>query len=74
MALCFALERLHTETEGMAEADLRRLLDYLLEEARQLGPRHVVDGKMTIPSIWLVGDTDSSEKKRSTRYERSTSW
>jgi hypothetical protein len=58
----------------MAEADLRRLLDYLLEEARQLGPRHVVDGKMTIPSIGLVGDTDSSEKKRTMRYETTTNW
>jgi hypothetical protein len=57
----------------MAEADLRRLLDYLLAEARELGPRHVVNGKMTIPSSWFVGDADS-KKTRSTRYEKSTSW
>ena len=34
----------------MAEDNLRRLLDYLLEEAKQRGPRHVVGGKMTIPN------------------------
>jgi hypothetical protein len=52
----------------MAEADLRRLLDYLLEEARQLGPRYVVDGKMAVASSWVVSDNDGSEKKRSKRY------
>jgi hypothetical protein len=50
----------------MAEADLRRLLDYLLEEARQLGPRYVVDGKMAVASSYVT-DNDGSEN-RTRRY------
>jgi hypothetical protein len=49
----------------MAETDLRRLLDYLLEETRQLGPRYLVDGKMTIPSSLIEGD---APRTRTTRY------
>jgi hypothetical protein len=50
----------------MAEANLRRLLDFLLEEAKQLGPRYVVDGKMAIPTCTL--DVESSPGNRATRY------
>jgi hypothetical protein len=49
----------------MAEANLRRLLDFLLEEAKHLGPRYVVDGKMAIPGVLEV---ESSPGNRSTRY------
>jgi hypothetical protein len=54
------------ETRGMPEANLRRLLDFLLEEAKHLGPRYVIDGKMAIPPS--VVDVESSPGDRSTRY------
>jgi hypothetical protein len=50
----------------MAEDYLRRLLDFLLEEAKHLGPRYLVDGKMAIPASVL--DVESSPGNPSTRY------
>ena len=44
---------------------LRKLLDWLLEEAKHLGPRYVVDGKMAIPSSVVEIETPGN---RSTRY------
>jgi hypothetical protein len=50
----------------MAEDHLRRLLDYLLEEAKHFRPHCVVNGKMAIPAS--VIDVESSPGNRSTRY------
>lgn len=50
----------------MAEDHLRRLLDYLLEEAKHFRPQYVVNGKMAIPNS--APDFETGERNRSTRY------
>jgi hypothetical protein len=59
------LRDIDKETKGMAEDYLRRLLDWLLDEAKHLGPRYVVDGKMAIPNNVFEVDGPGD---RSTRY------